>query len=730
MLTLPVLIAGTVAALFAATTTTSTTSLVSTTSRRTFVDKLRSLWCIRCLSKFWSRDWTLLSVAVLVPSLIYVLSSIHRHLSKSGLTMDQKLMEVGNVFGMIAVVTLSWMLVPATKARGPLVKLFDWDPIHVLQVFHIWGGRIVVLGSVLHGLFHCVRLRLQSRQILWSYLIPPLKCWTNPQSYEPSICELTDNHGCSCYEHFRVFTGLVATIGLILIGISSLYRIRRQFFSSFALMHYVLTPLTFAMICVHYNKTILYASGGLLYYLASSYPVWIEYLWKRFRHRPVKVASIERIGADSCQSHRPCVALTLEASQAAIRRYRPGLFGHLSVPAISSVAHPFTINVVPNQPHRIRIIFRVTGNFTRSLEKALCGDLLGISDADTAASAPSSSPEMYLHGYCGSGTLLDKISSHDVCVVVAAGVGITPYLSLFAALFRTSKDGVVKDPVGALKPRKILVHWVCRDEALIQYCRREYFDPLLDSRFDVDGHSIEINIYHTGLGGDTFADDDTCPDPPSGPRIHSVDVVSMHGIPFDQSRYTAGEGQCKNLGYVLTFSLLSWGGLWVIWRWYQLQEPNAYVGRLATLVVLMLYGLIVAVFRNGCWYFDFKRKQEGWSQVDGDDAIDKDAGLENSDMGGETLEMSTYKGTEPTITTLGQFADAESQQSKAVKVDSYEERPRIDQILVGMQNGSTPALFCCVPQSFATLLCDSVNKSSCALSSVASATVYQESFEI
>jgi hypothetical protein len=494
-----------------------------------------------------------------------------------------------------------------------------------------------------------------------------------------------------------------------------------------------LTPLTFVMICIHYNRAILYASGSLLYYLAACYPTWIECLWKRFRHQPVKVVAIEKIDANPCQSHRPCVALTLEASISAIRMYRPGFFGHLFVPSISPVAHPFTINSVPKQPHRIRIIFRVSGKFTRALEKSLCGNLLSSGEAspqpEVLTTAKNRLPDMFLQGYYGSGNLIEKMSNHDVSVVVATGVGITPYLSLLSALVRNDgiDDDSVTDEDSMDMARKIMVHWICRDEALIRYCRKEYMDPLLETPVNGSGLSFEVNIYLTGSGHDAIVQDEDVQNQVYK-EIHFDASNDAYGIPFEHSRYSVGERMRENIGYCLIFSVLAWGGLWIVWVWYKKQETDSYVGRLATLVMVVLYELIAGSFANVCWYLVSKRRLEGWSQVSELDELDKDGECSSCSMDQDkSLGMASFRDTEGTVTTQASLEILGRGQRRALDIVLHDERPSLDCLLHGIQEGQSPALFCCVHPSLAKCLNDSIGNSNCSCLPV---TVYQETFEI
>jgi hypothetical protein len=346
MLAVPVLIAASISSLFATKTKCATNR--SRSSSRQWVRTI-----------FPSQNMFGLCF-LLLPCTIYVVACIRRHLYKKGgdYTSPEKLGEIGNAFAMMATVVLSWLLVPVSRL-GPIGSMLGWETISMTQ-FHIWSGRLIVGGSCVHGFFHIVRW-IQQGEALAGILIPPVACWKD-SSFEPT-CQSSETE-CTCYYHFRNFTGLLAVLGLLVIGISSRYSVRRKTFERFSLLHGVFTPLTLVAILLHYNRAILYASGGGLYYLASNFPIWIE----KYRQQPIKVVSVERLESQ-CQT-RPCVSVTLEVSELAIQRYRPGVYGYLKAPSISKVAHPFSINIVPHR-NQIRIVFQTLGMFTQRLESQL-----------------------------------------------------------------------------------------------------------------------------------------------------------------------------------------------------------------------------------------------------------------------------------------------------------------------------------------------------------------------
>ena len=617
MLTFPLLIAGSIAIVGTATLVLLTPRTVPTTTLQQQQQQWTTTWK---KVPFWRRvqrsvlpqdesSTLYLVVLLLVPVCIYIAASMRRKLlgHLQSMTIDTILMKSGNIFGMVAVVALSWTLlfvIGRTTTMNPIGHFVQWDPIKMLR-YHVWTGWIILLASVVHGIEHTIRFVLQGSLEMF---LPPRGCWTHPHTYDDQFqaehCNNTTTNTAtaaerdctvSCYDQFLFLTGLTALLGVIGIGITSRHQIRRTNYTLFLVSHYILAPVTFLMMCIHYNKTIVYASGSFLYYLAAKCPGWIEtFLIRRSRNKQqqqrlvfcnsnnnnnngnstVQIISIEQLKSDTSSSQqRSCYSVTFASTKATMEAYVPGCYVYLSVPELSRIAHPFTLNKVyttssTNQQHtpsqyHVRIILRVHGSFTKKLEQLFLqirskngkqtvvessmtspkgesncyydcchdnhdnvdhnnGDAIGNGNydynntgrrtqssttfstqakgTDTGSNPP---PRMYLNGYYGSGQRwLDRILHHDynVCIIIAAGIGITPYLSLIAMIRTmstsssnssgTSTDGLMtvqqqqhpfsssnnegNDP--KRKRKRIVLHWICRDLSLINYCCKEYLE--------------------------------------------------------------------------------------------------------------------------------------------------------------------------------------------------------------------------------------------------------------
>jgi len=467
------------------------------------------------------------------------------------------------------------------------------------------------------------------------------------------------------------------------------------------------------------------------------------------------VIAVERLNSDSSDDkpQRPCVSLTMEASEATVQQFYPGAFVYLSVPSISRVSHPFTVNRVSGQTKQIRVIFRVTGPFTRALEKNLffrsvtTTPLMGDREEDDVEEfqnrrsnieyCPSISfPRLYLDGYYGSANLRGQIFSHDLCVVIAAGIGITPYLSLLPELFLSSSkithnipyDGLmIKDnQSGSVRqPRQIILHWICRDRSLIDFCEKEYMkfssEYLHESKAEGESYSVRIIIHYTG-GVDLKLDESRMS---ANLRQNDIiDTAQHEGVPFELSYFSVNGKTIDNLWNIIIFSFLSWGGLWCLWRWFKKQEKTEYIHRIYTLAAIMVYGLITGILVNIFRHLYLKRKAQSFTtgfNGGGGDSITKF----------NEMELSTYGDrTFPCRARSVRVVPAENANHiSPVTIEVMEGRPLVDNIIEDLNVEDSPALFCCVPENLARNLKKAINRKSRFDDRYNAIPLYQESFE-
>jgi ferredoxin-NADP reductase len=478
---------------------------------------------------------------------------------------------------------------------------------------------------------------------------------------------------------------------------------------------------------LHDSKVILYISGGLLYYLATTLPVWMENTnalssllcctrsKKEQQSSGVRIVAVRYIppGPDGRRGYADratdissdcVVSVTIQVDAVALERFRAGQYVRLVAPEVSMVAHPFTMIVCHprssrrNQQrqqqqhtdgedddamttneidgsdgrgdyHCMQIMFRATGNFTKQLAERL---VVGM-DHDNAALPRL--PVLRLDGFYGTtNRLRTALLQHDVILIVAGGIGITPYLSLLHQLHQnlvvsrrqakldelqeqelqhqqslvlqqgTSVDisfGADYDSSSRhnrqFRSKRIVVHWMCRDAALIDYIKREYFYLLLDDS-STDSNSgrndsidndfcMQLVIHQTGIPASTTRrivtattvlcdcdiihnprdDDDDQTRTREQHELVTAEQPIVMGVPFRPSKFAAATktSYLGNAPLLLSFLLIGWIGLIILWFCYtnlvSSKHRHGLVPRSLGMLSLLIWSVTIAVVLN--WLF-------------------------------------------------------------------------------------------------------------------------------
>lgn len=124
--------------------------------------------------------------------------------------------------------------------------------------------------------------------------------------------------------------------------------------------------------------------------------------------------------------------------------YKPGQYLLIKCDSISTHQwHPFTISSSPLDPY-IEITIRCLGDWTYKFRDYLVNNKQNL-------------PYIQYDGKFGSP--IDTITDYDSVILVASGIGITPYISMIKYIIQSKKDDIIK---------KIDLIWINRD--------KDYFD--------------------------------------------------------------------------------------------------------------------------------------------------------------------------------------------------------------------------------------------------------------
>ena len=211
-------------------------------------------------------------------------------------------------------------------------------------------------------------------------------------------------------------TGVALTLLLALLAAGTAFRRSRRF-EGFYLSHFLAVP--FLALCFwHAPHFAAWTALPLSAYLADRF---IRFFWMT---RPATLAAIEN-GADD-------TVLVLTRPEGF--EYEAGDYAFLCVPAISRLEwHPFSLVNAPSERGHLAFRIRRHGSWTR----AVAGLAVG---ARVHVDGPFASPSR-------------ELADYRDCIIVASGIGITPFISFF--------NDLLERP--ALDYRRIVLYWLERD---------------------------------------------------------------------------------------------------------------------------------------------------------------------------------------------------------------------------------------------------------------------------
>ena len=544
--------------------------------------------------KFWN------TVLIVLPSISYVSTMIYRHITTIDANETDKIVaKISDSFGMMAEVALAFFLVPVSKGYSPLLVLFGLDPIHATKI-HIWSARIASIGVAIHGIGHTLRAVIHPKLTVLGEIWPPSECW----SYDSS-----DDDSCiDCYKYYRNLTGVVSGIALAGILLTSLEYIRRTYYRVFYLSHIALTPIVLGAAIMHHPRIIFYVCPGILYYIATSAPMLSQMAISYF-NKGTRLLSVRHIS--TCSGD--CVDMTFEAEEFVAQR-RAAQFVRLSVPQVAALdaSHPFTVVPSPSDSKSMNIIFRANGTFTKELSRRLMSQSL------------REHLVFLLDGLYSGPDRLAQALQHDYVVMVAGGIGITPFISLISAIYLhcLGQSSSRFDGKDSLMTRKsVTLHWICRDDGFIDYIISEYLLTMfeqngsnLDKASRKDLPSFRIVVHHTNA--EKNDDQRDYQKPACSDKLKALDhqlqeqapkkncdglekVICNHaGQKFEPAHFAPSRlSYVDNVPSFAVFSSIAWLGLLIIWKQYQAEIlPNKYLVRVRVwgLVMACLVGIIIA----------------------------------------------------------------------------------------------------------------------------------------
>ena len=405
----------------------------------------------------------------------------------------------------------------------------------------------------------------------------------------------------ACHLRFVNLLGVICGICFIGLGCTSLWWVRRNHYRVFYVCHIVFSFILLFGLLMHYNKIVLYLAPGLLYYAALSVPVWIKALSDLVIGFGVNLSSVVHV-----EDSGGCVDLGIKMNQidahtgvsGGILETICGKYARICVPEISNVWHPFTVFATESHPDEMRILFRSYGPFTKELSRKLLP--VSLSTSSPSGSSQQSRPTILVDGLYGGSNPVEEALKHDTVVIIAGGVGIATYISLIAllqqSLLSQGTRSLEHEYASDRKLKRLIVHWVSRDEGLISHVMNNYLHP----SYSLESSPIEFHIHHTSTPS---IDNHNHPDA-NVVNVHgeqgteqNVTIVNQ-GTPFIPSPLSAGGSKSflNNILPTISFSCIAWGGLYIIKYCYnEIQDRHTIHTRTYSVMALIVLSIIVSV---------------------------------------------------------------------------------------------------------------------------------------
>ncbi|CAA7027473.1 unnamed protein product [Microthlaspi erraticum] len=349
-------------------------------------------------------------------------------------------------FGMIGLFCMVFLFLPVSRG-SVLLRLVDIPFEHATR-YHVWLGHITMAFFSLHGLFYVVAWAMEGR------LLEIIVGWQS--------------------KGIAVLPGVISLAAGLLMWVTSLHYMRTHYFELFFYTHQLY--IVFVVFLVLHVGDFIFSivAGGIFLFILD-----------RFLRFCQSRRTVDVISATSL----PCGTLELVLSKPPNMRYNALSFVFLQVRELSWVQwHPFSVSSSPlDGKHHVAVLIKVLGGWTAKLRDQL--SKLYEAENQHNLLSPQSHPKITT---CVEGPYGHESPYHlgyENLVLIAGGIGISPFFAILSDIFHRKRDGK------ACLPRKVLVIWAIKNSdelSLLSTINIPSIFPSFSKKLN-----LEINIYVT-----------------------------------------------------------------------------------------------------------------------------------------------------------------------------------------------------------------------------------------
>ncbi|XVE99412.1 hypothetical protein REPUB_Repub03eG0195900 [Reevesia pubescens] len=347
--------------------------------------------------------------------------------------------------GMMGLLCLVFLFLPV--ARGSLLlRLIDIPFEHATR-YHVWLGHLTMMLFTLHGLFYVIAWAIKGT------LVKELLEWKNI-----GIANLP---------------GVISLLAGLFMWVTSFHPVRKDYFELFFYTHQLYVVFV-VFLALHVGDFVFSIVAGAIF-------IFMLDRFLRFcqSRRTVDVLSAKCL---------PCGTVELVLSKPQNLRYNALSFIFLQVRELSWLQwHPFSVSSSPlDGKYHLSILIKVLGEWTARLRESI----LRMSETEPQKDLPPSTKTMITASVEGPyGHESPYHLMYENLILVAGGIGISPFLAILSDILHRVRDGK------PCLPSRILVVWAIKksDELpLLSTIDMESICP-----FYSDKVNLEINIYVT-----------------------------------------------------------------------------------------------------------------------------------------------------------------------------------------------------------------------------------------
>ena len=426
----------------------------------------RTQWRNKRVALLWLCMYTAANIAAFAQTAVrYAHNEEAQAVFGSCITVARASAKCLNLNAFLILLPMCRHLVTRMRAFG---KLRLWFPFDATLEYHMIVGVVMAAFTVAHvGAHMCDFTRFAEADVQDIFALVGTKLGeTIPESKAGRWMLL-----------LKQPAGITGVIMLLCTGVAyATIRARRKNFNTFWITHHLFLVM---LICLCFHGV-----GGLLEPFQSVYwvagPLLLYLLPKLFRQ--TKYAQCQVL--DIAIKGGNVVGLKLAKPASWNKHVKAGMYAFINVPKVSSIEwHPFTLTSAPHDDF-IEFHFAQVGDWTKSVNSLLQGAVMHHGTAASRDGGGYDIPSMHdlvvkVEGPIGASS--QGFSHYPVLVLIGAGIGVTPMISVLKQL--------LKEPG---KMKRTYLYWTVRDRASF-----EWFNTLMDDIYEnSDEQRDRLQIRH------------------------------------------------------------------------------------------------------------------------------------------------------------------------------------------------------------------------------------------